>query len=259
MDLGLVGKRVIVTSSSKGIGFAIAKRFLEEGASVVISSHNETNLEEARRRLEVLGKVYAVKADLYNPDDGVELVRKGAQLLGGLDVLVYVPPPPKPGTIMNLEREDWISASNSLMITPVLIVREAAKIMRPGGRIIISTSTTVKQPIDNLDLSNVIRTSLVGLIKTASNQLAEKGILVNGIMPGYTLTDRMRQLIETRVKSTGKTWKEIEEEFVKDVPLKRFATPEEIANVVIFLASNMATYITGALIPVDGGLIRTSF
>jgi 3-oxoacyl-[acyl-carrier protein] reductase len=117
----------------------------------------------------------------------------------------------------------------------------------------------VKQPIDNLDLSNVIRTSLVGLIKTASNQLAEKGILVNGIMPGYTLTDRMRQLIETRVKSTGKTWKEIEEEFVKDVPLKRFATPEEIANVVIFLASNMATYITGALIPVDGGLIRTSF
>jgi len=145
------------------------------------------------------------------------------------------------------------------MITPVLMVREAAKIMRPGGRIIISTSTTVKQPIDNLDLSNVIRTSLVGLIKTASNQLAEKGILVNGIMPGYTLTDRMRQLIETRVKSTGKTWKEIEEEFVKDVPLKRFATPEEIANVVIFLASNMATYITGALIPVDGGLIRTSF
>ncbi|MGC9105246.1 MAG: SDR family oxidoreductase [Thermoprotei archaeon] len=259
MGLGLEGKRAIVTSSSKGIGFAIAKRFLEEGAHVVISSRNERNLSEAKARLEKIGRVYAVKADLYDPDQGVELVRKGVELLGGLDVLVYVPPPPRPGTVFNLEKQDWMSAANSLMITPVLMVKEASKYMGPGGRIIISTSTTVKQPIDNLDLSNVIRTSLVGLIKTASNQLAEKGILVNGIMPGYTMTDRMKQLIETRSKALNKDPKEVEREFVKDVPLKRFADPEEVANVVVFLASNLATYVTGALIPVDGGLIKTSF
>ncbi len=259
MDLGIRGKKVIVTSSSKGLGFATAKRFLEEGAEVVISSHDDKNLETAKAKLSEIGKVIAIKADLYDPNQGVELIRKGVEALGGLDVFVYIAPPPKPGTIFNLELEDWERAAYSLMITPVMMVREAVKYMKPGGRIIISTSISVRQPLDNLDLSNVIRTSLVGLIKTASNQLAPKGILVNGVMPGLIFTDRVKQLIEVRVKQTGKSEDEVIKEMTKEIPMGRIGDPEEFANVILFLASNYATYVTGAIIPIDGGMLKTSF
>ena len=259
MDLGIRGKKVIVTSSSKGLGFATAKRFLEEGAEVVISSHNEQNLEEARKKLSGLGKVVAIKADLYDPQQGIDLVRKGVEALGGLDVLVYIPPPPKPGTLFNLELEDWEKAAYSLMITPVAMVKEAVKHMKPGSRIIISTSVSVKQPLENLDLSNVIRTSLVGLIKTASIQLAPKGILVNGVMPGIIYTDRIKQLIDVKMKQTGKTEEEVVREMVRDIPMGRFGDPEEYANVIVFLASKLATYVTGTLIPIDGGMLKSSF
>jgi 3-oxoacyl-[acyl-carrier protein] reductase len=141
-------------------------------------------------------------------------------------------------------------------MSAVIAVREAGKRMKSGGRIILSTSMTLKQPIDNLDLSNVVRLSLAGLIKVASRELGPRGILVNGIMPGWTLTDRVSQLVKDRARRENRSEDEIINDIVKDVPLRRMANPEEVANVIIFLASNLATYVTGALIPVDGGIIK---
>ncbi|MEM4077011.1 MAG: SDR family oxidoreductase, partial [Metallosphaera sp.] len=124
------------------------------------------------------------------------------------------------------------------------------------GRIILSTSMTLKQPIDNLDLSNVIRLSLAGLIKSASRELGSRGILINGVMPGWTLTERVNQLAKDRAKREGKTEEQVISEIVREVPLRRIGLPEEVANVILFLSSSLSTYVTGALIPVDGGIIR---
>jgi len=258
IDLGIRGKKVIVTAASKGIGFATAKRFLEEGAKVVISSHNEENLRKAYEKLKEIGEVNYIVADLTKPSDVENLIKKGYEMLGGLDVLAYVTGSPKPGNILELSNEDWIQAFYLLLMSAVVAVREAAKLMRNGGRIILSTSMTLKEPLPNLDLSNVVRLSLAGLIKSAAREFGEKGILVNGVMPGWTYTDRVAQIVKDRARRENKKEEEILSEIVKDIPLKRIGKPEEIANVILFLASDLSTYVNGALIPVDGGLIRAT-
>jgi 3-oxoacyl-[acyl-carrier protein] reductase len=130
--------------------------------------------------------------------------------------------------------------------------------MEKGGRIIISTSAAIKEPIENLDLSNILRISMAGLIRTAAKQLAKKGILINGVMPGYIMTERIIQIIKERSKREGKSEEEILKAMTANIPLGRIGEPEELANVVIFLASNLATYVNGAIIPVDGGYLRSS-
>jgi 3-oxoacyl-[acyl-carrier protein] reductase len=260
MDLGIKGKKVIVTAASKGIGYAIAKRFLEEGAKVIISSHDENNLVKAYNKLkEISNNVDYIKADLMNPQDVKALINNGYEKLGGLDVLAYVTGSPKPGNIFSLSDKDWLDAFYLLLFSAVIAVREAGKLMSNSGRIILSTSITLRQPIDNLDLSNVVRLSLAGLIKVASRELGPKGILVNGIMPGWTRTERVDQIVKDRAMREGKKEEEVIKDIVKDVPLGRLGEPEEIANVAIFLASNLSTYINGVLIPVDGGAIRGVF
>lgn len=260
MDLGIKGKKVIVTAASRGIGFATAKRFLEEGASVVISSHDENKLAQAYDKLKSISKnVYYVKADLTKPEEVYQLIDKGYSILGGLDVLAYVTGSPKPGNLFDLADEDWVNGFYLLLMSAVVAVRESAKRMSVGGRIILSTSMTLRQPLENLDLSNVIRLSLAGLIKTASRQLAPKGILINGVLPGWTLTERVDQIIKDRSRRENRPEEEVMKDIVKDIPLGRMAKPEEVANVIIFLASSLATYITGALIPVDGGYIKGIF
>lgn len=256
IDLGIKGKKVIVTASSKGIGFAIAKRFLEEGAEVIISSHDEYNLIKAYEKLKPLGKIDYIKADLTKAEEVEKLIDEGYKRLSGLDVLAYVTGSPIPGNLIELKNEDWLNAFNLLLMSAVIAVREAGKRMKEGGRIILSTSMTLKQPIDNLDLSNVVRLSLAGLIRVASRELGPKGITVNGIMPGWTLTDRVDQLVKDRARREGRSEQDVLNDIVKDVPLKRIGKPEEVANVVLFLASNLATYVNGALIPVDGGILR---
>ncbi|ARM75662.1 SDR family oxidoreductase [Acidianus manzaensis] len=260
MDLGIKGKKVIVTASSSGIGYATAKRFLEEGAEVLISSHDENKLLNAYNTLKGISKsVYYMKIDLTKPEEVSSLISEGSSMLGGLDILVYVTGSPKPGNLLELTNEDWINGFNLLLMSAVVAVRESAKIMKKGGRIILSTSTTLREPIDNLDLSNVIRLSLAGLIKSASRELASKGILVNGVMPGWTLTKRLDQLIKDRSKRENRTEDSVLKDLVKDIPLGRLANPEEVANVIIFLASSLSTYVTGTLIPVDGGNIKGIF
>jgi 3-oxoacyl-[acyl-carrier protein] reductase len=258
MDLGLKGKKVIVTASSKGLGFAIAKKFLEFDSKVVISSHDREKLNKAYEELRKIGEVYPILADLTKPEDVKSLIIKAYEKLNGLDVLVFNAGSPKPGSFLELSDEDWDNAYRLLLLSAVIAVREASKLMKEGGRIIISTSFTIKEPLDNLDLSNIVRISMAGLIRSAARQLGKKGICVNGVMPGWMMTERLRQVVRERARREGKTEEEIINNITSNIPLGRIGNPDELANVVVFLASNLATYVNGAIIPVDGGLIRSS-
>ncbi|BCU67684.1 short-chain dehydrogenase [Sulfolobales archaeon HS-7] len=253
---GIKGKRVLVTAASRGIGYATAKRFLEEGATVVISSHDESKLNKAVQSLSNLGPVKGIKADLTSSEEVSSLVREAAERLGGLDVLAYITGSPKPGEMTNLSDQDWEDGFKLLIMSAVVAVREATKLMKRGGRIILSASMTLLMPLPRLDLSNVLRLSIAGIVKSASIELAQSGILVNGVLPGWTMTERIEQIIEERSIKEGRRREEIEREIVKDIPLGRYGKPEEIANAILFLASDLSTYITGALIPVDGGYTK---
>ncbi len=259
MDLQLKDKKVLVTASSRGIGLAIARAFLLEGAEVTISSHSKEKLEKAKEELSQLGKVHTFLADLRDMEDVKRLIQSSYSAMNGVDVFCYVTGSPKPGNISTLSEDDWREAFNLLLLNAVVGIREVSKLMKKGGRIILSTSMTLREPLPNLDLSNVVRLSLAGLVKSASLELAEKGILVNAVLPGWTMTERVSQLVKDRANRESKREDEVLQEITSQIPLKRIGEPSEIANVFLFLASSLSTYITGQLITVDGGFVRGIF
>ncbi len=263
MDLGLKGKVAIVAASSKGLGKACAFGLAREGARVVICARNESDLQKARDEIEnnINGEVFAVRADVTKSEDIKNLVKATVEKFGTVHILVTNAGGPPSGYFENFSDDDWLNAFNLNFMSAVRLIREALPYMKTQrwGRIINITSVTVRQPIDTLILSNSIRMSVVGLAKTLALQLAKYNILVNNVAPGYTLTDRVKYVIDQRARETGKTFDEIKSELAKDIPLGRLAEPEELANLVVFLASEKASYITGATIPVDGGWIKGVF
>jgi 3-oxoacyl-[acyl-carrier protein] reductase len=263
MDLGLEGKVAIVTASSKGLGKACALGLSREGAKVVICARNETELERAKDEIKNNSNndVLAVKADVTNLNDIKNLVEETIKNFGTVHILVTNAGGPPAGYFENFTDDDWENAFKLNFMSTVRLIREVLPFMKrqKWGRIINITSVTVKQPIDNLILSNSIRMSVVGLAKTLALQLAKYNILVNNVAPGYTLTDRVKFVIEQNAKSSGRSFEEVKNELAKDIPLGRLAEPEELANLVVFLASEKASYITGATIPVDGGWIKGTY
>lgn len=256
VDLGVRGKKALVTAASKGLGYASAKKLLEHGAKVIISSSSEDSLRKAYDALKAVGEVYYFRADLTKTEEIEELFNYVKSVFGNLDILVYVTGSPKPGKFLELSDEDWVYATKLLMLSAIKCARMAADLMTEGGRMIFSISTSVKEPIDDLALSNVARMSVVGLVKTLSRELGKRGILVNGILPGYILTDRLYEIAERRASREGKSVQDVLNEIAKGVPLGRIGSPEEFANVVLFLSSNLSTYVNGTLITVDGGRLR---
>ncbi len=260
MDLGLKDKIAIVTASSKGLGKACAIGLAREGTKVVICARNLTELEKAKAEIEnnLNNDVLAVQADVTNYDDIKKLVNSTVEKFGTVHILVTNAGGPPAGYFENFSDEDWNNAFNLNFMSAVRLIREVLPFMKSQrwGRIINITSVTVKQPIDNLILSNSIRMSVLGLSKTLALQLAKYNILINNVAPGYTLTDRVKFVLEQKAKDTGKTIEEVKSELAKDIPLGRLAEPEELANLVVFLASERASYITGVTIPVDGGWIK---
>ncbi|MEM3715502.1 MAG: SDR family oxidoreductase [Thermoprotei archaeon] len=259
MDLGLNGKKVLVTAASKGLGYASARAFLINGGRVIISSSNSENLKKAYESLKHLGEVYMIKADLTKKDEIDNLFAEVKKIFNGLDVLVYITGGPRPGRFMDLSDDDWIRASELLLLSAVRCAKYAAELMTQGGRIIFSASIAIKEPIEDLVLSNVIRISIAGLVRTLSKELGRKNILVNSVLPGLILTDRVKELAMNRAKKENKDVNDVIKEMSKDIPLGRLGSPEEYANVILFLASNLATYINGASIPIDGGLLKSVF
>jgi 3-oxoacyl-[acyl-carrier protein] reductase len=260
LDLGLGGQRVLVTGASQGIGRAAARLLLEEGAHVVINSSHPERLARAVQSLSGYGRVEGVVADLRNPSDLERLIAEATQHLGGLDVLVYVTGGPKPGRAMELDHAAWQHAAELLAVSPAYLSRLAAErmISNPrGGRIVLLGSVTMREPIPTLALSNVMRISLLGLVRTLARELGPKHIRVNGILPGYIDTERVREIFDDAARRESIAPEEARTRLERDIPLGRLGDPAELARVIAFLASDASSYVTGAVLPVDGGLLRS--
>lgn len=261
MDLGLKGKVALVLGGSQGIGRAAALGFAREGASVAICGRDPERLEAARATLDAAGApVLAVRADVSNPDDVARLVDGVAAAFGTVHILVNNAAGPKPGPFDGLTGADWEDAFRLTLMSAVNATRAALPHMRRQrwGRIVNISSYSVKQPIGELMLSNSLRLGALGWAKTLATQVAPDGILVNTVCPGWTATDRMRQVVGVRAAGQGRPADEVASGIAAGIPLGRFGTPEEIADLIVFLGSERASYITGTAIPVDGGIVQSA-
>jgi 3-oxoacyl-[acyl-carrier protein] reductase len=257
---GLQGARVLVTASSQGIGYGAAEAFLGEGARVVVNSSNAGRLGAAVERLGRLGEVHGVVADLTRPADLDRLLTETVTHLGGVDTLVYVTGSPHPGLFMEQGFEDWERAASLLVVSPAYLARRTAEAMLGGstaGRMVFLTSVAIREPIPNLATSSVCRIAVTGLVKTLSRELGPKGIRVNGILPGYIRTARIDEVAEDTARRRGVTPDEVVRGLERDIPLGRIGSPEELARAILFLGSELSSYVTGAMLPVDGGLLRS--
>ena len=257
---GLKNQRVLVTAASQGIGFGVAKAFLEEGARVVINSSNEEKLKGAEQNLSDLGEVHHIAADLSSKSEIESLVSKTAELLGGIDCLAYVTGSPSPGTVMEKSFEEWEFAARLLAISPTYLARKIAEVMidrKTKGRMVFSASYVIREPSPNLALSNVCRISILGLVRTLARELAPKGIRVNAILPGYIRTARIDQMVKHTAKRKGISETEAMNDIIAQIPMGYIGSTEEIARSFIFLGSDMSSYVSGAVLPVDGAILRS--
>ncbi|MFX0059248.1 MAG: SDR family oxidoreductase [Candidatus Hodarchaeota archaeon] len=266
MDLGLEGKISLILASSKGLGLACAKEFYREGANVIICSRFEENLEDAKREIKSLdsganNEVISFVADL-NYNDQIEiLVEKVIKEFGTIDILVHNAGGPPSAPLHKITENDWKNSINLNLLSFIRITDLVIPYMQKQefGRIIAITSVSVKQPLNNLVLSNTTRLGVVGFAKTLANEYAQDNILVNVVCPGPNLTDRMKELINSTVQQTGKSEEEVMKSWTEKIPMGRLGRPEELANLVVFLASEKANYITGTVIQVDGGFVKSPF
>lgn len=251
MDLGLKGKVAFVAASSEGLGKSVAIELAKEGANLIICSRNSETLEAAKKEIETSGNgsVYAVAGDLSIREDRNRVIEKSLELHPAIDILVTNTGGPPSGKFEDLKEEDWDNTYQLLLASATHLIKGFLPGMKtcPWGRIITITSQAVKQPVENLILSNSVRASVVGLMKTLASELGPYNITVNNVMPGYTQTSRLTRLIETNPSFASAT---------KEIPLGRFGNPEEFAAAVTFLASDRASYITGTSLAVDGGWIK---
>lgn len=262
MDLGLRGKVAIVGGSSKGLGKACAVGLAREGADVAICARSEQDLQQTAEEIKKSygTEVLAIPSDLTKYEDIKRLVDETMSAFGRIDILVNNTGGPPPGGFFDHDDEAWEAAFQRLLMYVVRICREAIPHMKEqGGRIINNTSVSVKEPVDRIILSNIFRLGVISLAKTLSRELAKYNILVNNVCPGWFDTERMRQLLGEMSETTGRSVAEIKDELVENIPLGRVGKPEELANLVVFLASEKSSGITGTTIQVDGGAIRGIF
>ncbi len=261
MDLGLRGKVALVAGASQGIGKAIAMGFAREGAKVGICARGEARLMETADEIRRAtgGDVLALVADMTSSQDIQRFVSKSVERFGRLDIAVTNAGGPPPGEFMKFTDEDWENAFRLSFLSALRLTREAVPYMRNvgGGRIVNISSYAVKEPIPGLVLSNAIRSGVIGLAKTLSRELAKDKILINTVCPGRIDTERARKLNQARAERLKRPIEEINREMEVEVPMGRYGTPDETADLVLFLASERASYITGTSILIDGGLVRS--
>ncbi|MCD6512473.1 MAG: SDR family oxidoreductase [Thermoplasmata archaeon] len=262
MKIELNGKQAFVTASSKGIGYGVADVFASCNADVILLSRNKENLRKAAHMLkEKYGRdVSYIVANLMKKDDILHAADE-LENYGGVDIFFFSTGGPKPGYFMDMEMNDWENAVSLLLYPAIYLTRKLLPHMISShyGRIIYSTSVAIKEPIPNIALSNVVRITMAGLVKTLAKEVGRHGITVNGIMPGIIKTERMLKLAEDRAKRDGKSMENALNDYVSPVPAGRMGMPEEIGYTAAFLASDYASYINGVMLPVDGGRLSSVF
>lgn len=263
MNLFLEKKVALVTGASRGLGFAAARLLAMEGAQVAINSRNSTTLNAAVEKIiqETGAKIIPLAGDVTSPGIPENLVDQAARQFGGLDILIANAGGPQSGAFESLDDNAWYEAFELSLMSQVRLIRSALPYLRKSKTpsVLTVTSISVKQPIPNLILSNSIRAATAGLTKSLSLELGNQGIRFNSILPGWTDTERVKELLARRAHTNNTS---IEEEYQKQAqesPLGRLALPEEFARAAVFLVSPAASYINGIQFPVDGGSYKGTF
>ena len=260
MELGIKNKVALVAASSKGLGKAVAWSLAQEGAKLVICARNKSELEKTADDIFLATgvSVFPLVVDLSVTEQIEWLISETMDLFGKVDILVTNAGGPLPGNFDDVSDEDWMHSVQLTLLSTIRLTRAVLPGMKQQkwGRIIHMTSVSVKQPIDNLLISNVLRPGVIGLTKSMALELAKDNILVNAVCPGYYLTDRVKSLLEDKAKKTGHTIQKATEEINKQIPLNRLGNPSELSSLVAFLASEKASYITGTTIQADGGYVK---
>ena len=260
MDLGLKGRGVIVAASSQGMGLATAEAFAREGAQVAMCARTEKTLLEAadKVRSQTGAEVYAEPLDVTDGGAVQRFVEQVAKRFGRIDVCVINAGGHPAKNFLSLSADEWRKAVDLNLMSTVHLAKTVIPHMQRHrwGRIVTITSISVKQPIAELVLSNSVRAAVVGLVKSLSNEFGKDGILVNNVAPGYTATERLQELAQVRALAAGCSAQQICDNWASEIPVKRLGDPREIADVIVWLASDRASYVTGQTILVDGGIYR---
>ncbi|NPA31489.1 MAG: SDR family oxidoreductase [Chloroflexi bacterium] len=257
MDLQLHGRRVLVTGASRGLGYAVAQVLAQEGARLAINARHADTLHAAAQRLRAAtaAEVVPIVGDVSQADDAARVVREAAAALGGLDGLVTNAGGPPPGRFEEFDDATWYRAFDLAFLFHVRLIRAALPALRASdlGSVVAITSISAKQPIPNLVLSNTMRAAAVALIKSLALELGPEGLRFNAVLPGWTRTERVTELLAYRARQKGTT---VDEELAAQArasALGRMAEPLELGRAVAFLLSPAASYLTGVLLPVEGG------
>lgn len=265
MDLQLKDKRAFVASSSRGLGYATALLLTQEGCKVAINGRDEAKIkaaaEKVNRETRGSAQVEGLTGDVSQPDVPARLIEQSVAAFGGLDILITNAGGTPAGSFESLDDETWQKAVDTSLMSHVRLIRAALPHLRKSDSpsVLAINSYVTRQPIPNLVLSNSIRAATAGLIKTLAMELGRENIRCNSILPGWTMTERVDELMAARAKVNGTT---IEEEIAKqtsEIPLGRMGKPEEFAHAAVFLVSPAASFIHGATLAVDGGVIKGTF
>jgi len=261
MDLGLKGKVILLTGASRGLGYATAKTLAQEGARILINARHQEQLSAAGDKLSQYGDVVSLPGDISEKDTAEKLIGATFAIMGGLDMLFINSGGPPPMPFEEVTDETWQKAVDLVFMSHVRLIRAALPFLRKSESpsVLTVTSVSVKQPIPNLVLSNSVRAATVGLTKTLALELGADGIRFNSILPSWTNTQRVKQLMKDRAKRKGTTVEAEIEAQSSQSPLGRMGTPQEFANAAAFLLSPAASYITGVMLTVDGGTYKGSY
>jgi 3-oxoacyl-[acyl-carrier protein] reductase len=263
MDLGLKDKRAFIAGSSRGLGYATALTLAREGCRVVINSRAEESVKSVAELIATATgtQAYGVAGDVSDPSTPEVLIKSAVESLGGLDILITNAGGPPAGSFEIFDEETWQKAVDTSFISHVRLIRAALPHLRQSESpsVLTFTSYTVKQPAMNLILSNSVRAATVALTKSLAVELGRDGIRFNSILPGWTMTERVQHLMEFRAENSKTTVEEEIARQITEIPLGRMAQPQEFANVAVFLVSPAASYINGAMLSVDGGIVKGLF
>ena len=253
MNLQIAGKTALVTGGSKGIGYAVAEALVAEGVRVVVSARDEAVLTAAAERLaQGHGEAVAIAADVSNAKGVRGLIDAAIERVGAIDILIANAGGPPAGIPSQLDDAAWARATELTLMSAVRLARAVVPGMRERGwgRIVNVTSLSVKQPINELTLSNAMRSAVTAFARTLANEVAGEGVTVNAVAPGYTATERLEELFSDDYARAR---------LLASIPAKRFATPSEVAAAAVFLCSQQAAYLTGQTLVVDGGMVASTY